>query len=165
MVASAAAGWYGRPAIEEAAQPAAERAFAEAGLSAHRMYSAEVRHAVEVSVGEADHLTRWLSKRLAAPLRIPELEAQGYTLMGGRLLPAGGLPAAHFLYEKKDGERLTLYLQPNDQGEATSFRFAEENGTSAVFWREGKLAYAVIGKGDRGTMLGIASAVYAQLNP
>lgn len=165
MAASAAAGWYARPAAEEAAHPAAERAFAEAGLSAHRVYSAEVRHAVEVPVSEADHLTRWLSKRLAAPLRIPDLEKQGYMLMGGRLLPAGGLPAAHFLYEKKDGERLTLYLQPNDDGEATSFRFAEENGTSAVFWREGKLAYAVIGKGERDTMLGIASAVYEQLNP
>jgi anti-sigma factor RsiW len=166
MAASATGGWYARPLpVATAGGEAADLAFAEAGVSAHRVYAAEVRHAVEVPVSEEEHLTRWLSKRLDAPLRIPDLTAQGYTLMGGRLLPAGGLPAAHFLYETKSGERLTLYMQPNHDRGATSFRFAAENGVSAVFWREGRLAYAVIGPGSREDLLAIANATYRQLNP
>lgn len=165
MAMSAVGGWYARPLPEAAAAVSADLAFAEAGVSAHRVYEVEVRHAVEVPLSEEDHLKRWLSKRLDAPLRIPDLTGQGYTLMGGRLLPAGGLPAAHFLYETTNGERLTLYLQPNTEGDATSFRFAEENGVSAVFWREGKLAYAVVGRGSRERMLEIANTTYRQLNP
>lgn len=165
MAASAAGGWFARPLPAVPVAATAEQAFANAGLSAHRVYAAEVRHAVEVPVSEEDHLKRWLSKRLAAPLNIPDLAQQGYTLMGGRLLPAGGLPAAHFLYETESGERLTLYIQPNDDGQATAFRFADENGVSAVFWREGRLAYAVIGRGSREQMLAIANAAYRQLNP
>ena len=165
MAASAAGGWYARPLPALPAAVSPELAFAEAGVSAHRVYEAEVRHAVEVPVSEEDHLQRWLSKRLAAPLRIPDLSADGYTLMGGRLLPAGGLPAAHFLYQTTAGERLTLYIQPNHGGEETAFRFAEENGISAVFWREGRLAYAVVGRGSRDALLGIANDVYRQLNP
>jgi len=164
MAASAAGGWYARTLPETTNGTSAGLAFAEAGVSAHRVYEVEVRHAVEVPFGEADHLTRWLSKRLAAPLHIPDLAAQGYTLMGGRLLPAGGLPAAHFLYETAAGDRLTLYMQPNSDP-ATSFHFAEKEGISAVFWREGRLAYAVIGRGERAAMLSIASAVYSQINP
>jgi anti-sigma factor RsiW len=165
MAASAAGGWYARPLPAVPLAVSSELAFAEAGVSAHRIYEVEVRHAVEVPVGEEDHLQRWLSKRLAAPLHIPDLSAAGYTLMGGRLLPAGGLPAAHFLYQTTTGERLTLYIQPNTGGEETAFRFAGEDGISAVFWREGRLAYAVIGRGDRDQLLGIANDVYRQLNP
>jgi anti-sigma factor RsiW len=164
MAASAAGGWYAHQAFQPV-QQSVELSLAEAGVSAHRIYEAEVRHAVEVPVGEEEHLQRWLSKRLAAPLRIPDLSSAGYTLMGGRLLPAGGLPAAHFLYETMSGERLTLYIQPNTGGRETAFHFAGENGISAVFWREGRLAYAVIGRGDRDKITAIASVVYHQLNP
>lgn len=165
MAVSAAGGWYARPVSGAAPAISPGLAFAEAGLSAHRVYEAEVRHAVEVPVTQEDHLQRWLSKRLDAPLRIPDLSALGYKLMGGRLLPAGGLPAAHFLYDNKAGERLTLYLQPNHGGAETAFHFAEEKGIAAVFWREGKLAYAVIGRGSRDKLMQVANAVYQQLNP
>jgi anti-sigma factor RsiW len=164
MAASAAGGWFARPAPEPAPEPQA-LSLAEAGVSAHRVYEVEVRHAVEVPVGEEEHLRRWLSKRLDAPLNIPDLSASGYKLMGGRLLPAGGLPAAHFLYENQTGERLTLYIQPNHGGEETAFRFVEEAGITAIFWREGRLAYAVIGRADRDRITAIASAAYRQLNP
>lgn len=164
MAASAAGGWYAREA-RQADESAAGPSIAAAAVSAHRVYEVEVRHAVEVTVNEEDHLKRWLSKRLDAPLVIPDLSAAGYKLMGGRLLPAGGLPAAHFLYETGSGERLTLYVRPNHGGRETAFRFAEENGVSAVFWREGKLAYAVIGRGDRDRITAIASEAYRQFNP
>ena len=164
MMTSAAGGWFARP-VPDAALVTADMSLAEAGVSAHRVYEVEVRHAVEVPVAEEDHLQRWLSKRLAAPLRIPDLTSFGYKLMGGRLLPAGGLPAAHFLYQDASGVRLTLYIQPNKGGHETAFHFAEEAGLSAVFWREGPLAYAVIGRGDRAATTSIASAVYRQLNP
>src|SRR6202008_1834129 len=51
------------------------------------VYSPEVRHPVEVGADKEQHLVAWLSKRLGAQLRAPKLEALGYSLVGGRLLP------------------------------------------------------------------------------
>src|SRR5690606_35667099 len=54
---------------------------ARAGYAAHRLYTAEVRHPVEVGAGEEDHLVSWLSKRLDSPLKAPDLQAQGLNLL------------------------------------------------------------------------------------
>ena len=55
---------------------------------AHSAYASEVRHPVEVGADEEAHLVRWLTNRMGKPVKAPKLEAMGYRLMGGRLLPA-----------------------------------------------------------------------------
>ncbi len=50
----------------------------------------EVRHPVEVTAAQQDHLVQWLSKRVGRPLKVPVLAAEGYELVGGRLLSGDG---------------------------------------------------------------------------
>jgi anti-sigma factor RsiW len=76
-------------------------------IAAHRTYSVEVRHPVEVDAGQEAHIVQWLSKRLGHQLIVPDLTVAGFRLMGGRLLPAEDGPAAQFMYENGTGERLT----------------------------------------------------------
>src|SRR5918998_1132286 len=78
---------------------------------AHATYSPEVRHPVEVGADQEAHLVAWLSKRLGAPVRAPKLEELGYSLVGGRLLPGDNGPVAHFMYQCKQGTRVTLYVR------------------------------------------------------
>ncbi len=66
---------------------------------AHAVYSPEVRHPVEVGADQEAYLVRWLPKRLGANLKVPHLAAQGYPLVGGRLLPGERGPAAQFMYQ------------------------------------------------------------------
>lgn len=54
---------------------------------AYAVYSPEVRHAVEVPADQEAHLVQWLSRRLGRPLTAPSLQARGFQLLGGRLLP------------------------------------------------------------------------------
>ncbi len=56
---------------------------------AHTVYVPEVRHAVEVKTQEI-HLSRWPTKRLTVPVKLFDLRAQGFELVGGRLLPDAG---------------------------------------------------------------------------
>ena len=63
-------------------------------IAAHRTFSVEVRHPVEVDAGQEPHLVQWLSKRLGHQLIVPDLTVAGFRLMGGRLLPAEDGPAA-----------------------------------------------------------------------
>ena len=52
-------------------------------IAAHRTFSVEVRHPVEVDAGQEAHLVQWLSKRLGRSLVVPDLAAAGFQLMAG----------------------------------------------------------------------------------
>ena len=130
-------------------------------IAAHRVFSVEVRHPVEVNADQEAHLVQWLSKRLGRELIVPDLASAGFKLMGGRLLPAEDGPAAQFMYENGSGERLTLYLRAGVGGE-TAFRYHEEGGIGAFYWSDEGFGYAIAAKADRELLLRIAELVYRQ---
>jgi len=74
-------------------------------------------------------------------------------------------PAAQFMYENEKGDRLTLYVERNRTGGETSFRFVAEDEISAFYWKDGPLAYVLIGRAGREQLLGLARATYNQINP
>jgi anti-sigma factor RsiW len=163
LIVGAGSGWAANEYFR--AGPNAELALALDAVVAHRVYEVEVRHPVEVAANEEKHLVAWLSKRLDAPVRAPDLTAQGFQLVGGRLLPAASGPAAQFMYENDKGDRLTLYVERNRTGGETAFRFVAQDEISAFYWKDGPLAYALIGRTGREQLLGLANATYQQINP
>jgi anti-sigma factor RsiW len=131
-------------------------------IAAYKVFSVEVRHPVEVDVGQEAHLVQWLSKRLGQPLVVPDLTAAGFRLMGGRLLPAENGPAAQFMYENGK-ERVTLYLRTGIGGE-TAFRYSEKNGVGAFYWSDQGFGYALAAKADRDLLLRLSEIVYQQMS-
>ena len=141
--------------------------FVKRAAVAHAVYSPEVRHPVEVGADQEEHLVAWLSKRLGSPLRAPKLEDAGYFLVGGRLLPGESGPVAHFMYQNKQGTRITLYVRTYPAGNnETAFRYAAEGNVKVFYWIDRKLGYA-LSSADVGTddLLKVANTVYQQLNP
>jgi anti-sigma factor RsiW len=133
-------------------------------IAAHRIFSVEVRHPVEVNADQEAHLVQWLSKRLGRELTVPDLASVGFRLMGGRLLPAEDGPAAQFMYENGSGERLTLYLRTG-VGDETAFHYHEEGGIGAFYWSDEGFGYAIAAKADRELLLRTAELVYKQTSP
>lgn len=137
-----------------------------AAAVAHAAYVPEVRHPVEVGAAEQAHLVTWLSKRLGTALKVPNLETEGFRLVGGRLLPdARDGVAAQFMFESANGQRLTLFLRRDDEGTDTAFRFAEQGKVGTFYWLDRGFGYALSGELPRETMLSIATSVYRQFNP
>ena len=134
---------------------------AENAIAAHRIYVSERLHPVEVPAEQEAHLVQWLSRRVGKPLLAPNLTAQGYRLIGGRLLPDSGAAAALFIYENTGGGRLTLYA-PSGGTEETAFRFGSEEGVSAFSWIDNGLSYVVTARVERAQLLPIAEAIYRQ---
>jgi anti-sigma factor RsiW len=140
---------------------------------AHATYSPEVRHPVEVGADQEPHLVAWLSKRLGTTLRAPKLDASGFTLVGGRLLPgdakpAGGpSPVAQFMYQTPNGRRLTLYVRTEaSSNRETAFRYAQEGTVGVFYWIDRNVGYALSSADlNREELLGVANSVYKQLNP
>jgi anti-sigma factor RsiW len=158
---AAAAGYVLRDLTVETRRP--ETAFVATAIGAHSVYVPEVRHPVEVGAAEETHLLQWLTKRIGANVRAPTLSGLGWKLVGGRLLPDRGLPAAQFMYEDGAGRRLTLYLRKETGLNNTAFQFAERDGFGAFYWVDRPLAYAIAGRLSRDELMGLANAVYGQL--
>lgn len=129
-------------------------------LSAHKLYIAEVRHPIEVRANE-QHLLPWLSRRVGASLRAPDLEKFSLKLLGGRLLPGPIGPAALFMYESPTGERYTLYAS-KAKAPRSALRYHAEGAAAAVLWVESEIGYVVSGPVDRERLLRIAQSAYEQ---
>jgi anti-sigma factor RsiW len=162
-----AASWELRPGrIVAQAQPDTT-AIARRAAIAHATYSPEVRHPVEVSADEEQHLVAWLSKRLNVKLRIPKLDEGGMALVGGRLLPGESGPVAQFMYQSQNGRRVTLYVRTEaSRNRETAFRYARENNIGVFYWIDREMGYALASADlSRDEMLRLANLVYKQLEP
>jgi anti-sigma factor RsiW len=157
------AGWFARPLLE--ARPASATLIADA-VNAHTVYVAENRHAVEVASADSEHLSTWLSNRLATPLGMPDLSPEGFTLVGGRLLPgepdAGGR-AAQLMYENAAKQRVTIYVTAALADRQPAYQFTSYDGAEAFFWANARITCTVVGTLPEAQMKSVAGAVYAQL--
>lgn len=160
-------GFIARGAITAYQAPLAT--LAHQAVLAHVAYVPEVRHPVEVAAQDEQHLVAWLSKRLAIPLRAPNLDSAGYRLLGGRLLPASGstgdAPVAWLMYENAKGKRLSLLVRREAKSGDTAFRFAQDGETRVFYWIDGPCGYALAADVDREELLRLSRLVYQHLNP
>jgi anti-sigma factor RsiW len=138
---------------------------------AHAVYAPEVRHPVEVNVAQGsateqraqeEHLSRWLGKRLDMPVPLFDLRAQGFELVGGRLLPDASGPSAQLMYQNSGGQRVTVYLRKPEAGATTAFRFQRDGDLGLFYWVEDGFGCALVGKLPRAQLLSLAEAVYKQ---
>lgn len=122
--------------------------FAQRADMAYAVYAPEQRHAVEVAASQEDHLVTWLSKRLNRSLTIPSLHEYGFELVGGRLLPGEDGPAAQFMYQNANGERLTLYMTGGSgkHREEYAIRMLRDGGRRTYYWTTGDAGYALSGE-------------------
>lgn len=157
------AGHFGPMLFEKAPAVTAMDALPREARNAYLIYASEVRHPVEVFADQEAHLARWLGKRLAIDdLKVPDLTAIGFKLVGGRLLPVTDKPGALFMYEDETGRRVTVLVARNEENRTTSFRFAAANGVETFYWIDGDLGYAVTGDISRERLQQIAEECYRQ---
>lgn len=147
--------------------------FAKRAAVAHAVYSPDMRRAVEIGADQEGQLVAWLSKRMGATMKPPHLQALGYALEGGRLLPGDKGPVAQFMYHDSAGARLTLYVSnevadtdPKMQGrtnQQTAFRFAKEGSVNVFYWVNGPFGYAISADADKAELARVSGEVYRQL--
>jgi len=173
-----AAAMWRLPPASGALPRAGEPAWVQRAAVAHTVYVPEVRHAVEVKAQE-EHLSRWLTRRLTVPVKLFDLRAQGFELVGGRLLPdAAGTPSAQLMYQAlpdtgatgADGKplRVTVYLRKPDSSTPAAFRYERQGELGLFYWVEGESAeggacgYALVGALPKEKLLALAEAIYKQ---
>lgn len=159
------AGWVGK---DLASRPTsnAEAVATRDAIAAYRTYVVEKLHPVEVRADEEAHLAQWLSKRLGRPIKPPDLTAEGYHLIGGRLLPTHeDGPAALFMYGDDTGRRLTLYARAETAGTGAQLKSAREADVAALSWADQSLAYVLTAPVGVADLPDTAKAISRQLRP
>jgi len=161
--------------LDEDVSPVSGLGWENRALVAHAVYVPEVRHPVEVSVhgatpqdsaAQEEHLARWLTKRIDRPVKLFDLRAQGYELVGGRLLPDSRGPCAQLMYQKTgeaSPQRVTVYLRKPDSATPAAFRYERRGELGMFYWVEGSTGYALVGSVPRDELLALAEAIYKQV--
>ena len=145
--------------------------FVQRAAVAHAVYTLERRHPVEVdtragSVEEQrkneEHLSNWLTRRVGMPVKLFDLRAQGFALVGGRLLPELPHKSAQLMYENAAKQRITVYLRKPDGDTPAAFRFERQGELSLFYWVDGPTGYALVGDLPREQLLKLAEVIYQQ---
>ncbi|MGY4831735.1 anti-sigma factor family protein [Sphaerotilaceae bacterium SBD11-9] len=167
--------WRSERAAVAAAKPAG---WVQRAAVAHAVYVPEQRHPVEVAVAapsaeesraQEEHLTRWLTRRLGFPVRLFDLRAQGFELVGGRLLPDAAGPSAQLMYQATQPaaagsapQRVTVYLRKPENGTDFAFRYERQGELGLFYCVDGGVGYAVAGSLPREQLLALAESIYRQ---
>jgi anti-sigma factor RsiW len=113
-------------------------------------------------------LTAWLSRGIGRSIVTPNLAAQGFALLGGRLLPPsagnGVGPAAQFMYQNATAQRVTLYITaaPAKPGPAAASEL--QDGVEAYYWADRNITCTVVGDLPEPVMDAVARSAAEQLS-
>jgi anti-sigma factor RsiW len=156
LILGGAGGWYFSQ--DSGARLAAS--LADRALVAHEVYAVEVKHPVEVGANDKEHLAAWLSKRLGHLIEVPDLTAEGYTLLGGRLLAGEDRPAAQLMYEDQAKRRITIFLSANPRNGDSAFQVEQKGNLVACYWLDGPFGFAVAGELEMPRAMHLARVIY-----
>ncbi|HTJ57432.1 MAG TPA: anti-sigma factor [Devosiaceae bacterium] len=162
----AGTGWYLRTATTS--QEEISDRLIDGAIAAHALYVRESRHAVEVGAADKGHLVTWLSNRLGRAIEAPDLSAQGFTLVGGRLLPpladTGKGPGAQLMYQNQTSDRLTVYITASSKDFGKASETYDEQGLEAYYWANDQITCTVVGDLPQTQMQTVAKGVFQQLS-
>ena len=126
----------------------ATRDLASRATEAHRTFLADPSRPFGLAAGEPK-LAGWSGHRLGSGLRIPDLSRQGWTFLGGRIVPGRHGPAAFLAYG--DGpDRLGLTVSRGGESDEGRLSQADDEAPAlgVATWADGEFGYALTS--DRG---------------
>ena len=158
-------GWFGRDYTTPTR--AASDTLIEAAVTAHSLYVREKTRAVEVAA-DAPNLMTWLSNRITTPIDAPNLTAEGYTFLGGRLLPSDpneGVPspAAQLMYENGEAQRVTLYITSALPDKKEAWQFETLGGVEAYYWANDTVTCTIVADLPEAELKMLGRKVFEQL--
>jgi len=112
---------------------------------------------LDQSAGPAE-LGGWLTQD-GDKVRIPRLQALGFTPVGGQVLPTGAGPAVQIVYNDEKKGPFSLYVARAPECERTTPRFTRDSDISLLSWCRDRVVYMLIGRLDQASMMWIMDAV------
>jgi len=161
LLAGGAGGWALRG--QDVVPRAGTAALAREAVSNYAVYASDTARPVELAAAQKGALDSWFSQRLARPIRAPDLQAAGLTLIGGRLAATEHGAAALYLYQDRAGRRLAVYLRPMEVEGTDRMKPRREGSVAGWTWADDGLGFGVFGTAPDSDLHGAANMVRSQL--
>jgi anti-sigma factor RsiW len=146
-VALFALGWGGHWAWVTTGGASAYPGYVAEGIGAHQVFANDQVRPVEFAAEVTGSVLDWISAKLERKLTHPALEPLGLELVGTRMLGTREGPLAQFIYEDRDGNRLSLIVAPHPEGiRAAPLRYASMGDERVGYWSDARLDYALVGR-------------------
>jgi anti-sigma factor RsiW len=154
-------GWAVRGALQ--ASPGGLVALAQEAAVSYSVYAPDRVRPVEVRASDSAQLVQWVSDRLHRPVKVPDLTASGYRLMGGRLVATSHGPAAMFMYDDDRGSRIVMLTRPMSSADQNAPMTPQSEGDVGGFaWADDGLGYSLVGHAAPESLRPIANEVRRQ---
>ncbi len=118
--------------------------FVADAAGAHAIFADDTVHPVEFEAADEAVMRGWFETHLGEGAVIPELDALGFGLVGGRLLADADGAMAQLVYENGKGDRVSLVFGPRPVPGGTDLKLVHVGKRYASYWREGNFAWAVV---------------------
>ncbi|HEY3645653.1 MAG TPA: anti-sigma factor [Gammaproteobacteria bacterium] len=115
------------------------------------------KHLTDIASADAKTVQSWFSGKLAYTPPVPDLSAQGYTLVGGRLDKVKDEPAAALTYQRGD-EVVTVFVCSAQHGDK-DLDTDSDDGYQVVYWTKGSLSFWVVSKLDMDHLKTLSTAL------
>jgi anti-sigma factor RsiW len=112
-------------------------------ISAH-LRSLQAGHLTDVQASDQHGGRPWLGNRLGAAPPVPDLTAQGFSLVGGRIDYVLGKPVAAIVYRRND-QLINLFVAQGAHAERGA-RVATMQGVNVDLWSEKGLNLCAVGE-------------------
>ena len=121
--------------------PAVER-LTDAAISAH-LRSVMAHHLTDITSADPQHVETWFQGQLPFVPVVRDLQAQGFTLVGGRLDYLYKHPVAALVYRYGD-HLINVFAWPASEREPFPVQMLFDEGFHIVFWTRSSMHYCAI---------------------
>jgi anti-sigma factor RsiW len=139
-----AEGWFLHGGLQP--QTSSLTLLTQEAVANHVVYTADRRRPTELGAAQRDDLARWVSNRLNHTVAPPDLSADGYSYMGGRLAATPDGPAGLFMYDDAQGLRLTVFVLPMGTAGNAPLQHVDFAHVDGCAWIDKGVGYTVVGK-------------------
>jgi anti-sigma factor RsiW len=127
----------------------------EAGVAAFQAFARPGVEPIEFATSDRTEAQAWLTTRLTHPV-YPPTTPSAVTLMGARIAPYPGSPAAFLVYKSQDGP-VGLLIQSLDAPATSAPQLLAADGRTAAVWTWRGQGFALVGDLDPTSLLRIAT--------
>ena len=114
--------------------------------SAH-IRSMQAKHIVDVPSSDRHEVKPWFNGKLDFAPPTPDLEKEGFPLVGGRLDYLNGRPVAALVYRRRE-HLINLFVWPDAGSESRDLQRETRQGYHLIYWSKAGMNYWVVSDVD-----------------
>lgn len=128
-------------------------------LTAYRLVTTDSTARPDVVPQDDGEMQAWLDTHFESATRLPDLNAAGFRVVGGRLFATDQGPAAMVLYRDASGHAISFYIRPpGPRSDHLPAGQRTEQGLMAQYWSGQGYNYAMISRDAGGDPQVVAKA-------